>query len=62
MVIKIEDALENAENALKELRQALIAENLLVQDPESEEESLVTNQDPRAREEYEARKLLDIRF
>lgn len=62
MVISIEEALKNAENSIAELKRALIAENLLVQDPESEEEKLVTNQDPLAREEYESRKFLEIRF
>lgn len=59
--MSLEEMISNVENSIKELKDFLVQEKLLVQNPDEEGE-LMTNQSPEAIEEYNARKFLDVRF
>lgn len=58
----LEEMISNVENSIKELKNYLVQENLLVENPDDENGELVENQDPDAVAAYNARKFLDIRF
>jgi hypothetical protein len=59
--MSLEEAISNVENSIKELKDFLIQENLLVANP-NDKSKLVKNQDPDAVAAYNARKFLDVRF
>lgn len=59
--MSLEEMISNVETSIKELKDFLVQEKLLVQNPDEEGE-LMTNQSPEAIEEYNARKFLDVRF
>lgn len=58
----LEEMISNVETSIQQLKDFLVQENLLVEDPNSEKGDLVQNQDPDAVAAYNARKFLDIRF
>lgn len=58
----LEEMISNVENSIKELKNYLVQESLLVENPDDENGALVENQDPDAVAAYNARKFLDIRF
>lgn len=58
----LEEMISNVENSIKELKNFLVQESLLVENPDDENGELVENQDPDAVAAYNARKFLDIRF
>lgn len=57
----LEEAIANVENSIKELKDFLVSEQLLVASPD-DESNLVQNQDPDAVAAYNARKFIGIRF
>lgn len=57
----LEEMISNVETSIQQLKDFLVQENLLVENPD-DESSLVQNQDPDAVAAYNARKFLDIRF
>ncbi len=59
--MSLEEIISNVENSIKELKDFLVQEKLLVQNPDDESQ-LMTNQSPEAIEEYNARRFLDVRF
>jgi len=58
----LEEMISNVENSIKGLKNYLVQENLLVENPDGENGELVENQDPEAIEAFNARKFLDVRF
>lgn len=58
----LEEMISNVETSIQQLKDFLVQENLLVEDPNSENGKLIENQDPDAVAAYNARKFLDIRF
>jgi hypothetical protein len=56
----IDEAIKNVEKSIADLKAVLIQENILVQSEECDE--LVTNQDPEAIAEYNARKWFGVRL
>lgn len=57
----LEEMISNVENSIKELKDFLISEELLVKNPEAEGK-LMTNQSPEAVEAYNTRRFMDVRF
>lgn len=58
----LEEMITNVETSIQQLKDFLVQENLLVENPDDENGALVQNQDPDAVAAYNARKFLDIRF
>lgn len=56
----IDEAVQNVQKALDDLKTILVQEEILVQSEETEE--LVNNQDPEAVAAYKARRWVDVRF
>lgn len=58
----LDEMITNVETSIQQLKDFLVQENLLVENPDDENGALVQNQDPDAVAAYNARKFLDIRF
>ncbi|WP_292391311.1 hypothetical protein [Methanosarcina sp. UBA5] len=58
----LEEAIANVENSIKELKDFLVQEGILVANPDDENGALVQNQNPEAIAAFNARRFLDIRL
>ena len=58
----LEEMITNAEKSISDLKAFLVQEKLLVVNPDDSSQQFVTNQDPEAIADFQARKFMDIRL
>jgi len=58
----LEEMITNAEKSISDLKAFLVQEKRLVVNPDDSSQQFVTNQDPEAIADFQARKFMDIRL